>query len=72
MISCGLDPQQPEPCPRITLVHGDPKPANFAFVGDEVSAVFDRQLTTIGNPLTDVGFLERLCAMPVGITTGPS
>lgn len=64
--------QQPEPCPRITLVHGDPKPGNFAFVGDEVSAVFDWELTTIGDPLTDVGYLELLWAMPVGITSRPS
>ena len=37
------------------LVHGDAKPGNFAFIGDEVSAVFDWELTTIGDPLTDIG-----------------
>ncbi|MEZ5165004.1 MAG: phosphotransferase family protein [Acidimicrobiales bacterium] len=49
---------QPEPCPRVTLVHGDPKPGNFAFVGSEVSAVFDWEMTTIGDPLTDIGWTE--------------
>jgi aminoglycoside phosphotransferase (APT) family kinase protein len=67
-----LRKQQPEPCPTVTLVHGDPKPGNFAFVGDEVSAVFDWELTTIGDPLADVGYLELLWAMPVGITSKPS
>ena len=38
--------QQPEQSPRVTLVHGDPKPGNFAFVDDEVSAVFDWEITT--------------------------
>lgn len=64
--------QQPEPCPTVTLVHGDPKPGNFAFVGDEVTAVFDWELTTVGDPLADVGYLELLWAMPVGITSRPS
>ncbi len=64
--------QQPEPCPRITLVHGDPKPGNFAFVADEVSAVYDWELASIGDPLTDVGYLDLLWAMPVGITSRPS
>ena len=63
---------QPEQCPRITLVHGDCKPGNFAFVGDRVSAVFDWELTAVGDPLTDVGYLELLWAMPVGITSRPS
>lgn len=67
-----LRKQQPEPCPTVTLVHGDPKPGNFAFIGDEVSAVFDWELTTVGDPLADVGYLELLWAMPVGITSKPS
>ena len=64
--------QQPEPNPRITLVHGDPKPGNFGFTGDEVSAVYDWELTAIGDPLTDIGYLELLWAIPVGITSRPS
>jgi aminoglycoside phosphotransferase (APT) family kinase protein len=64
--------QQPEPNPQITLVHGDPKPGNFGFRGDEVSAVYDWELAAIGDPLTDIGYLELLWAIPVGITSRPS
>jgi len=53
-----LAARAPEPCPVITLVHGDPKPGNFAFEHDEVSAVFDWELATVGDPLTDIGWLE--------------
>jgi aminoglycoside phosphotransferase (APT) family kinase protein len=64
--------QQPEPNPHITLVHGDPKPGNFGFAGDEVSAVYDWELAAIGDPMTDIGYLELLWAIPVGITSRPS
>jgi aminoglycoside phosphotransferase (APT) family kinase protein len=64
--------QQPEPCPRVTLVHGDPKPGNVAFVGDTASAVFDWELASIGDPLADVGYLEIMWALPVGVTSRPS
>ncbi|GAC1378388.1 MAG: phosphotransferase family protein [Acidimicrobiales bacterium] len=67
-----LHQQRPEPCPTVTLVHGDPKPGNFGFKDDEVSAVYDWELTTVGDPLADVGYLELLWAMPVGITSKPS
>jgi aminoglycoside phosphotransferase (APT) family kinase protein len=40
----------PAAYPRVTLVHGDAKPGNFAFVGDDVSAVFDWEMTTVGHP----------------------
>jgi len=60
---------QPAPCPRVTLVHGDAKPGNFAFVDGQVSAVFDWEMTTVGDPLTDIGWLEMLWAQPVGITS---
>jgi aminoglycoside phosphotransferase (APT) family kinase protein len=60
---------KPEPCPRVTLVHGDAKPGNFAFAGGEVSAVFDWEMTTVGDPLTDIGWLEMLWIQPVGINS---
>jgi aminoglycoside phosphotransferase (APT) family kinase protein len=60
---------KPTPCPRISLVHGDAKPGNFAFVGDEVSAVFDWEMTDVGDPLTDIGWMELLWMQPVGITS---
>jgi hypothetical protein len=62
----------PEAHPRITLVHGDAKPGNFAFVGDDVSAVFDWEMTTVGDPLTDIGWMELLWMQPVGITSHPA
>ncbi|MGE2733381.1 phosphotransferase family protein [Mycolicibacterium vaccae] len=61
------------PAPRhlSTLVHGDAKPGNFAFTDGEVSAVFDWEMTTVGDPLTDIGWLELLWMQPVGITSHP-
>jgi aminoglycoside phosphotransferase (APT) family kinase protein len=63
---------KPSASPRATLVHGDAKPGNFAFVKGEVSAVFDWELTTIGDPLTDIGWMELLWMQPVGITSHPA
>ncbi len=64
-----LRESKPTQCPKVTLVHGDAKPGNFAFVDDEVSAVFDWEMTTIGDPLTDIGWMELLWMQPVGITS---
>jgi len=63
--------RRPEPYPAITLVHGDPKPGNFAFEDDEVSAVFDWELATVGDPLTDVGYLECMWTSPASFTCHP-
>lgn len=63
---------KPDPCPRVSLVHGDAKPGNFAFTAGEVSAVFDWEMTTIGDPLTDIGWLEMLWMQPVGINSHPA
>ncbi|WP_326547207.1 phosphotransferase family protein [Mycolicibacterium sp. ND9-15] len=62
-----LNTSRPQRCSNVTLLHGDAKPGNFAFVDDEVSLVFDWELTTVGDPLTDIGYLELLWRMPVGI-----
>ena len=70
-----LERQRPPASPLVTLVHGDAKPGNFGFVGDEVSAVFDWEMTDIGDPMADIGYLELMWAYPVGITsrrTAPS
>jgi len=64
-----LTDRRPEPCPVITLVHGDAKPGNFAFTGDEVSAIFDWELATVGDPLTDVGYLECMWVSPASFTS---
>jgi aminoglycoside phosphotransferase (APT) family kinase protein len=66
-----LRERKPQPCPTVTLVHGDAKPGNFAFVDGEVSAVFDWEMTTVGDPLTDIGWLEMLWMQPVGINSHP-
>ncbi|HWT47885.1 MAG TPA: phosphotransferase family protein [Mycobacterium sp.] len=63
---------KPDPCPKVTLVHGDAKPGNFAFTDGEVSAVFDWEMTTVGDPLTDIGWLEMLWMQPVGINSHPA
>jgi aminoglycoside phosphotransferase (APT) family kinase protein len=67
-----LRASKPDPCSRVALVHGDAKPGNFAFEGGEVSAVFDWEMTTVGDPLTDIGWLELLWMQPVGITGHPA
>lgn len=63
--------RRPDPSPLVTLVHGDPKPGNFAFVGAEVSAVFDWELTTAGDPLADVGWAEMNWLSPGAFTARP-
>jgi hypothetical protein len=63
---------KPSPSPTITLVHGDAKPGNFAFVDDHVSAVFDWEMTTIGDPLVDIGWMELMWMQPVGLTSHPA
>ena len=49
---------KPGPCPRITLVHSDPRPGKCAFVGEQMSSAFDWELADVGDPLADVGYLE--------------
>jgi aminoglycoside phosphotransferase (APT) family kinase protein len=67
-----LHRQRPEPSPYVTLVHGDVKPGNFGFVDGRVSAVFDWEMTDVGDPLADIGYLEQMWAYPVGITSRPT
>jgi aminoglycoside phosphotransferase (APT) family kinase protein len=66
-----LREHQPAPCPTVTLVHGDAKPGNFAFVGAEVNAVFDWEMADVGDPLADVGWAEITWRTP-SITSRPS
>jgi aminoglycoside phosphotransferase (APT) family kinase protein len=66
-----LADRKPAPSKTVTLVHGDPKPGNFAFEQDEVSAVFDWELATVGDPLTDVGWAECNWTMPGSFTSLP-
>jgi aminoglycoside phosphotransferase (APT) family kinase protein len=66
-----LRERQPEQSPPVTLVHGDPKPGNFAFVGGDVTAVFDWEMTTVGDPLADIGWAEILWMTPGSFTSRP-
>jgi len=63
--------QKPEQCHTVTLVHGDPKPGNFAFVGDDVNGVFDWELTSLGDPLADIGWAEVNWTTPNSFTQLP-
>lgn len=66
-----LRERQPDQSSPVTLVHGDPKPGNFAFVGDDVTAVFDWEMTTVGDPLADIGWAEILWMTPGSFTSRP-
>ena len=55
---------------HVTLVHGDVKSGNFAFAGTEVSGVFDWEMATVGDPLTDIGYAETLWSL-TGVTALP-
>jgi aminoglycoside phosphotransferase (APT) family kinase protein len=47
-----------------TIVHGDYRLGNVMFTGDRLSAIFDWELATIGDPLADVGYLVATWAQP--------
>ena len=40
-----------------TIVHGDYRLGNVMFTGERLSAIFDWELATIGDPLADIGYL---------------
>ncbi len=58
-----ISEHQPDRSPARTLIHGDPKPGNFAFVGSEVSAVLDWEMASVGDPLADIGWAEVVWTM---------
>ena len=57
---------------RTAIVHGDAKPGNFGFVGTEVTAVFDWEMTDHGDPMADIGYLDLMWRYPVGIQSRPT
>nr|MDT0665636.1 phosphotransferase [Micromonospora sp. DSM 115978] len=67
-----LRQRRPAATDTVTLVHGDPKPGNFAFTDGEVSAVFDWEMAGVGDPLADLGYLELLWTTPGFFTSRPS
>ncbi len=66
-----LHDQKPRSGPKPTLVHGDCKPGNFAFDEGEVTAVFDWEMATVGDPLADIGWAELLWDSPGYATSAP-
>jgi aminoglycoside phosphotransferase (APT) family kinase protein len=69
LLAATLSEQQPAQPEAVTLVHSDTKPGNIAFSGDAVSAVFDWEMATVGDPLTDIGWIE-MTWMPWFYTPG--
>jgi aminoglycoside phosphotransferase (APT) family kinase protein len=67
-----LERRRPPASAEVTLVHGDAKPGNFAFVGDRLSATFDWELATLGDPMTDVAYAQVAWQLPGMFTTLPS
>lgn len=55
-VTAWLGSHIPESGPA-TIVHGDYRLGNVMFTGDRLSAIFDWELATIGDPLADVGYL---------------
>jgi aminoglycoside phosphotransferase (APT) family kinase protein len=67
-----LEVTRPAAGPPVTLVHGDPKPGNFAFVGDELTAAFDWELASLGDPMADVAYAQITWQLPNSFTNLPS
>jgi aminoglycoside phosphotransferase (APT) family kinase protein len=59
-----LEAERPAPNPAVTLVHGDAKPGNFAFVGDQLTATFDWELASLGDPMADVAYAQVTWQLP--------
>jgi aminoglycoside phosphotransferase (APT) family kinase protein len=55
-VTAWLAEHRPESGPA-TIVHGDYRLGNVMFSGYRLSAIFDWELATIGDPLADVGYL---------------
>ena len=47
-----------------TIVHGDYRLGNVMFTGERLTAIFDWELATIGDPLADIGYLLATYAQP--------
>ena len=72
-----LERRRPAPSDVVTLVHGDAKPGNYAFVGDRLSATFDWEMAALGDPMTDLAYAQvtwrlpnMFTALPSSLTTG--
>jgi len=67
-----LEARVPAPSDVVTLVHGDAKPGNFAFVGSELTATFDWEMSFLGDPMADVAYAQVTWELPGMFTTLPS
>lgn len=67
-----LEDERPADHPVVTLVHGDAKPGNFAFVGDRLTASFDWELAALGDPMADVAYAQVTWQLPNMFTNLPS
>jgi len=67
-----LERRRPTPSDEITLVHGDAKPGNYAFVGDRLSATFDWEMAALGDPMTDLAYAQVTWKLRNMFTTLPS
>jgi aminoglycoside phosphotransferase (APT) family kinase protein len=67
-----LEASVPPRSDAITLVHGDAKPGNFAFVGSELTASFDWEMSFLGDPMADVAYAQVTWELPGMFTTLPS
>ena len=56
---------------RPTLVHGDAKPGNYGFVDHDVRVVYDWEMATVGEPMTDLGWAEVTWSMPGSLLSLP-
>lgn len=72
---CAVRSEMPPPDERLgpSLVHGNPKPGNFAFNdAGEVTALFNWDLATVGDPMTDIGWMEWMWRYPDCFTRLPA
>lgn len=67
-----LERRRPAASEMVTLVHGDAKPGNYAFVGDRLSATFDWEMAALGDPMTDLAYAQVTWKLPNMFTTLPS
>ena len=54
-IAAWLTENIPPPMPP-SLLHGDPNPTNYLFLGNTVVAVLDWEMAALGDPRSDLGF----------------
>lgn len=59
-----LDAHRPEPSPSPALIHGDFKLSNLLWRDEEVVAVLDWEMSSIGDPLVDLAYFIVVMYLP--------